>query len=257
MRVALLVTCVADVFDPDVADATVEVLAAGGCEVTCPDAQTCCGQPAWNSGFAADAAKVAAATLAALDGALASGADAVVVPSGSCGAMVRRFWPELFAEHGTAAQADAARRVANRTWELTELLPHLDLPPLSVAPGVVAAWHHGCHLLRELRNPHAPEVLDAVDGCERVPWTAEERCCGFGGLFSTTLPEVSVAMADDKLTSLARAEPAPTVLVSSDSSCLLHLRSRMDEPGSPVSVRTRHVAQVLRDAMHGPDGSNS
>ena len=248
MRVALLVTCVADVFEPAVADATVDVLAAGGCEVTCPEGQTCCGQPAWNAGFAPDAAKVAGRTLQALAAALDEGAEAIVVPAGSCAAMVRRFWPELFAGHGTPEQAALAARVADHTWELTELVPHLDLPPLALDEPTTVAWHHGCHLLRELRHPDAPAVLDAVAGCERTPWTADERCCGFGGLFSAKLPEVSVAMADDKLTSLAVADPAPDLLVSADASCLLHLRSRMEAEGI-VSVRTRHVAEVLRDAL--------
>src|SRR3954471_17481699 len=115
MRVALLITCLVDLFEPDIGDATVDVLEACGCDVTCPEGQTCCGQPAWNAGFAEDAARVAATTLGALNDALTAGAAAVVVPSGSCAAMVRRFWPELFAEHGTPAQSEAARRVADRT----------------------------------------------------------------------------------------------------------------------------------------------
>ncbi|MCU1358413.1 MAG: protein of unknown function cysteine-rich region domain protein [Acidimicrobiales bacterium] len=248
MRVALLVTCVADVFEPAVADATVDVLVAGGCDVVCPEGQTCCGQPAWNSGFADDAARVAGTTLAALGKALDDGADAVVVPAGSCAAMVRRFWPELFATHGTPEQAALAGRVADHTWELTELVPHLDLPPLALPEPTRVAWHHGCHLLRELRHPDAPAVLDQVAGCERVAWSADERCCGFGGLFSAKLPEVSVAMADDKLTSLAAADPPADLLVSADASCLLHLRGRM-EAEHAVDLSTRHVAQLLRDAL--------
>jgi L-lactate dehydrogenase complex protein LldE len=245
--VALLVTCVADIFEPGVADATVDVLAAGGCDVVCPKGQTCCGQPAWNSGFPGDAARVAATTLEALVRALDRGAEAIVVPAGSCAAMVRRSWPELFSEHGTPQQAAEAIRVADRTWELTELVPHLDLPPLSLPQAANVAWHHSCHLLRELRHPDAPDVLDAIDGCERVEWSADERCCGFGGLFAVKLPEVSVAMADDKLRSLLAADPAPDELVSADSSCLMHLRSRMEAEG--IEIRTRHVAEVLAAAL--------
>ncbi|QXC62882.1 (Fe-S)-binding protein [Aquihabitans sp. G128] len=247
MRVALLVTCVADVFEPEVAEATVEVLTAGGCEVSCPQGQTCCGQPAWNAGFAADAARVAGTTLAALGRALDDGAEAVVVPAGSCAAMVRRFWPELFHLHGTPDQVDLAVRVADRTWELTELVPHLDLPPLALPEPTTVAWHHSCHLLRELRHTSAADVLDAVEGCDRTAWAADERCCGFGGLFSVKLPEVSVAMADDKVRSLLAADPRPDEVVSADASCLLHLRGRMASEG--VAIRTRHVAQVLADAL--------
>ncbi len=247
VRAALLVTCVADVFATEVADATVDVLSAGGCEVSCPEGQTCCGQPAWNAGFAEDAARVAATTLDALDRALAAGADVVVVPAGSCAAMIRRTWPELFAEVGDRARSEQAARVAARTWELTELIPQLDLPDLVADPPVRVAWHHSCHLLRELDHPTAPAVLDAVAGCERVPWSAEDRCCGFGGLFSVKLPEVSVAMADDKLASLAELNPPADVVVSADVSCLIHLRSRMDAAG--VTIGTRHVAEVLADAL--------
>lgn len=250
MRVALLVTCVADVFEPDVADAAVDVLVAGGCDVTCPVGQTCCGQPAWNAGFAHEAAVVAGTTLAALSTAVEEGAEAIVVPAGSCAAMVRRFWPELFSTHGSPTQAAQAARVADRTWELTEIVPDLDLPPLALDEPTRVAWHHGCHLLRELRHPDAPAVLDGVERCERVGWAAAERCCGFGGLFSAKLPEVSVAMADDKLASLATLDPPPDLLVSADASCLLHLRGRMESEGT-ASIRTRHVAELLRDALPG------
>ncbi|CAN5798844.1 (Fe-S)-binding protein [soil metagenome] len=247
MRVALLVTCVADVFEPAVADATVEVLTSGGCDVVCPSGQTCCGQPAWNAGFSAEAARVAGTTLDALGEALDQGAEAIVVPAGSCAAMVRRFWPELFALEGDAEQHARAVRVADRTWELTELVPHLDLPPLALDEPRRVAWHHSCHLLRELRHPDAPAVLEAVDGCEQVAWSAHERCCGFGGLFSVKLPEVSVAMADDKLRSLAELDPPADEVVSADASCLLHLRGRMEAEG--ITIRTRHVAEVLAAAL--------
>ncbi len=110
------------------------------------------------------------------------------------------------------------------------------------------AYHHSCHLLRELHGHDQPlEVLDRVDGCTRVEWSAAERCCGFGGLFSMKLPEVSVTMADDKLASLA--EQHPDVVVSADSSCLMHLRGRAAHEGAPI--KTRHVAQVLAAALEG------
>lgn len=247
MRVALFTTCVAEVFQPEVAEATTTVLQAGGCDVSCPEGQTCCGQPAWNAGFAADAARVAATTLTALDRALADGAEAVVVPAGSCAAMVRRFWAELFALEGTPEQRAAAERVAARTWELTEAIGHLDLPTLVVEPGVRMAWHDSCHLLRELERGDAREVLDQVAGCDRAAWDGDDRCCGFGGLFSVKLPEVSVAMADEKLASLAAIEPPVDVVVSADASCLLHLQGRIDATGAPLT--TRHIALVLADAL--------
>jgi L-lactate dehydrogenase complex protein LldE len=248
MQVALMITCLVDVFEPSVADATVAVLRSAGCDVTCPLGQTCCGQPAWNAGFAEDAARVARTTLEALEGALDEGAEAVVAPAGSCTAMVRVFWPELFEAVGDHDAAARARAVGERTWELTELLPHLDLPPLVLPEPTRVAWHHSCHLRRELGAGDAPaDLLAAVEGCERVPWAADDRCCGFGGMFSFKLPEVAVAMADDKLASLADAAPAADEVVSADASCLMHLRGRSVAEGRPI--RTRHIAELLAAAL--------
>lgn len=242
-RVALLVTCVVDVVEPEVGVAAVRLLRAAGCEVSFPAGQTCCGQPAWNGGFTADAARVARTTLEAL---AADGAAAVVVPAGSCATMVRHGWPQLFDLMGEADAAALARDVAARTSELSEFLATRELPPLALADGPRVAYHHSCHLLRELRVHDQPEaLLDRVDGCERVRWPEDERCCGFGGLFSTKLPEASEAMADDKLDSLAAT--GAEVVVSADSSCLLHLRTRAEARGRPV--RARHLAEVLADAL--------
>ena len=247
MRVSLLVTCVVDVFEPDVGVAAVRLLRAAGCEVSCPDGQTCCGQPAWNSGFVAEAAKVAGTTLDALEG---DGADAVVVPAGSCATMVRVFWPELFELAERPADAERARALGARTFELAELLASGragSLPSLDAGRPLRVAYHHSCHMLRELGVEEQPESLvDAVSGCERVEWPADRRCCGFGGLFSVKLPETSVAMADDKLASL----PECDVVVGSDSSCLLHLRGRMRHEG--VAVETAHLAQLLADGLPRP-----
>ena len=242
MRVSLFVTCVVDLFDPDVGVATVKVLRAAGCQVSCPNGQTCCGQPAWNSGFHQEAARVARTTLDALE---ADAADAVVVPAGSCATMIKVFWPELFelaGDHGASARA---RALGERTHELTSFLATrpLELRPL----GRRVAYHHSCHMLRELRVQEPPEQLLDAAGCERVPWTADTRCCGFGGLFSFKLPEVSEAMADDKLTSLADADPQPEIVVGSDGSCLLHLRARAEHEGRPIV--TRHIAEVIAEAL--------
>lgn len=240
MRVTLLVTCVVDLLEPEVGEATVRVLRAAGCDVTVARGQTCCGQPGWNAGHAPEAAKVARTTLAALEAELAAGADVVVVPAGSCATMVRVFWPELFTVVGDEAAADRARAVGAVTRELSELLADLDLP---VAPGGErVAYHHSCHMLRELGLRAEPEA--AVDRvAERVPWADDDRCCGFGGLFSAKLPEVSVAMADEKLASL----PDGVDVVGGDASCLAQLRTRSEAAGAPI--RTRHLAQLLDDAL--------
>jgi L-lactate dehydrogenase complex protein LldE len=246
VRVSLMITCVVDVAAPDVAEASVRVLRAAGCDVTCNLDQTCCGQPAWNAGFADDAARVARTTLDALEADLAAGADAVVVPAGSCATMVRLFWPELFAVVGDHDAAARARRVGERTRELSELLAaRADrLPPLRLGRPVRLALHESCHMLRELRIVDQPAALaDAVEGCEVVDWEGSDRCCGFGGTFSVKLPETSVAMADEKLRALATGAPGADVLVGCDTSCLMHLQARADATGRPVHVR--HLAEVL------------
>jgi L-lactate dehydrogenase complex protein LldE len=255
VRVSLLITCVVDVLAPDVADAAVRLLRATGCDVTCNLAQTCCGQPAWNAGFASDAARVARTTLDALAADLDAGAEAVVVPAGSCAAMVRVFWPELFEVAGDHEAAARARRVGAATRELSELLAERAdrLPPMRLAEPAVVALHASCHMLRELRIVDAPERLaSGVEGCTVARWAGHDRCCGFGGTFSVKLPEASTAMADEKLRGLAEAHPATTELVGCDTSCLLHLQARADATGTPV--RTRHLAEVLADALpSGPE----
>ncbi len=224
----LFVTCLVDLFEPEVGVAAVRVLRAGGCAVTCPSGQTCCGQPAWNAGHAEEAAQVARTTLAALD----EDGGEVVVPAGSCATMVRVFWPELFELVGDDKAAARARRLGARTREFSELVATLELPPLHLAHPRRVAYHHSCHMLRELRLEGPPlALLDRVDGCEIVDWPADAHCCGFGGLFSLKLPETSVSMADDKLSSLGEA--APDELVGSDTSCLLHLRAQRGARGPP------------------------
>jgi L-lactate dehydrogenase complex protein LldE len=254
VRVSLLITCVVDVVAPDVASAAVRLLRAAGCDVTCNLAQTCCGQPAWNAGFAPDAARVARTTLDALVDDLDAGAEAVVVPAGSCATMVRVFWPELFEVVGDHEAAARARRVGAATRELSELLAERSdlLPPLRLPEPTTVALHASCHMLRELRIVDQPAALAAaVDGCGVAEWAGHDRCCGFGGTFSVKLPEASVAMADEKLRALDAASPAADELVGCDTSCLLHMQSRAEASGRPL--RTRHLAEILAAALP-PDG---
>jgi len=255
VRVSLLVTCVVDVVAPDVGEAAVRLLRAAGCDVTVNLAQTCCGQPGWNAGFAADAARVARTTLGALEDDLDAGAEAVVVPAGSCATMVRVFWPELFDVVGDHDAAARARRVGDRTRELSDLLAERAdrLPALRLHRPITVALHESCHMLRELRIAESPGVLvDAVDGCEAVPWAGSDRCCGFGGTFSVKLPETSVAMADEKLRALGAGAPGADLLVGCDTSCLMHLQARADATERPVHVR--HLAEVLAAALPEDDG---
>lgn len=249
--VALFVTCVGEAVDPDVPVAVVRVLRAAGCEVDVPDGQTCCGQPAWNSGFTAEAARVAATSLDALAAALDDEPDAVVViPAGSCATMMRLYWPQLFELAGDPARAATARRLAPRLREFTEFLSGRDLPPTALDRPLRAVYHRSCHLQRELHVVDEPvEAVGRVQGCDRAEWDGDDQCCGFGGTFSVKLPETSVAMADEKLDTL----PSGTqVILGADTSCLLQLRGRAEARRLPV--RTMHVAQLLEQALDEADG---
>ena len=210
MNVALFVTCLADHYFADAAADTVRLLRHLGCTVTFPDAQTCCGQPAYNAGRNAEALRMARHTIDTF-----AGADAVIVPSGSCATMVKKFYPRLAGE---------ATALADRTFELAEfIVHHLGVTELGDGlAGRSVAIHQGCHALRELRLESEPAVLLQGAGAEVVPWDAHDECCGFGGLFAVKMSAVSAAMADRKLDTL----PEVDWVVSGDGGCVLHLDGR-------------------------------
>lgn len=237
MRVALFVTCLVDQLRPEVGEATVEVLRRAGCEVTFDARQTCCGQPAWNTGYRDEARRVGARLVELYD---ADPADALVLPSGSCAAMVRHL-PELF-EEDDPLRARAAS-VAGRVHDLAGfLVRELGVTDLDARFEGRVTWHDACHGLRELGLHDEPRsLLDAVAGLERVEVTGCDVCCGFGGTFAVKHPELSVAMADWKLQHLETA--GVDAVVSGDVSCLLQLGGRLARRG--VGVRTLHLAEVL------------
>jgi L-lactate dehydrogenase complex protein LldE len=235
VRVALFVTCLGDLVAPEVGVAAARVLQRAGHEVVFPEGQTCCGQPAFNAGHRAEAARVLGATLRALAEARA---DAYVAPAGSCTTMVRTFARQLVA-------SPDLEYVAPRLYELSEFLAaHGGELAGRVAPRRVA-YHDSCHMLRELgleREPRA--ALGRLEGVELVDWDAG-RCCGFGGTFAVRQPELSVAMADEKLRTLDGA----TTLCGADPSCLMHLRGRLRKLGRDVEVK--HLAELLEEGTRG------
>jgi|AMFO01.1.fsa_nt_gi Fe-S oxidoreductase len=235
-RVALLPTCVLEALAPDVGAAVVRTLRARGYDVHIPDGVTCCGQPAWNAGFVAEAAAVAATTLAALD---ADPAEVVCVPAGSCATMMRVYWPELFRLAGDEEASRRAEELLPRVKEFTELLD----PGEDVAPdgGEPVAYHHSCHMLRELHLAEPPERVLHAAGHPTVTWDGADRCCGFGGLFAVKEPEISVAMADEKIDSLLAGDAR--CLVGADLSCLLQLEGRLRRRG--IDLPVRHIAELL------------
>jgi L-lactate dehydrogenase complex protein LldE len=216
-----------------------------GLEVDVPAQATCCGQPAWNAGHAEAAAQVARTSLRAL---AATAPRPVVVSAGSCATMIKVFWRELFALHGTKRDRREAAQVAERTREFSEFVSTSGAPDTVAADRTPTVCHRSCHMLRELGIREQPEALLDATGAERRASSAQDRCCGFGGLFSVKLPEVSVAMADEVLD--AAEESGAARVVGCDASCLIQLRSRAERRGSALEFR--HLAQVLDAASTEP-----
>ena len=235
MRALLMRTCLADVVAPSVARAARLVLERAGVEVVVPRGQTCCGQPGWSAGHPDQARPVARRALRAF-----RGDDPVVVPSGSCAAMVRHGYPELFA--GEPEEAEA-RRMAARTVELSQFIARerLRAAPAAEAGGSVT-YHDSCHMLRVLGERESGRAaLTQVRGIELRELEGSEVCCGFGGTFSVNFPEVSGRLGEEKARSAAAT--GADELVACDLSCLLHIAGRARRTGIPL--RVRHLAEVL------------
>jgi L-lactate dehydrogenase complex protein LldE len=235
-RVEFFITCIGDQFYPQVGACAVNVLRRLGVEVTFNSAQTCCGQPAFNTGFRQEAREVAARVLD-----MYRDAEYVVAPSGSCTSMVRVFYPELFA--GDPARLQQALDLKNRFFEFSEFLVKvLKVEDVGASFPRRVAYHDSCHLLRELGIEQEPRtLLRAVKGIQMVEMPDNQLCCGFGGTFSVKFPEVSVAMGQDKLRTAADA--GAEVLVANDSGCLMHLAGVIHRQGLPL--RTMHLAELL------------
>ena len=235
-RVALFVTCLVDLFRPSVGFAAVKLLEDAGCRVEVPEAQTCCGQPAYNSGDKADARALARQVIAAF-----KGYDYVVAPSGSCGGMIIKHYPELF-ETGTAEQA-AAQELAARTHELVSFLTRvMGVGKVEAQFPARATYHDSCSGLRELGVRDEPrQLLASVAGLSLREMTDSEVCCGFGGTFCVKYPGISDKMLEKKLKHV-QATGADT-LIAGDLGCLMNMAGKLKRQGS--SVKARHVAEVL------------
>jgi len=240
-RVALLVTCLVDLFRPSVGFAAVKLLEDAGCRVEVP-LQSCCGQPAYNSGDRAGALAVASTMLDAMEG-----FDHVVVPSGSCAGMVIKHYPELFA--GTPQEARAVA-LAGRTHELTRFLDEvMGVRGLQARFSGTVTYHDSCSCLRESGTREQPRRLMAmVEGLELAEASDREICCGFGGTFAAKFPEISTAMVADKADRLSESG-AGTVLAA-DMGCLMNIAGLLKRRGSPL--RVRHVAEVLAGMAEVP-----
>lgn len=237
-RVQLMATCLCDAFYDDVAAATVEVLEHLGVEVMFPEAQTCCGQPAFNGGDWAASRKVVRHAVRTF-----AGDDPVVVPSGSCAAMMFHGAVLEFEQEPDAAEVEALGR---RTWELADFI--VNGLGVTTWPGryeAKVAFHRSCHSRGTGSVAAALTLLRAVAGVQVVEFGEAEQCCGFGGTFSVSFPHISTAMGALKLDHVRAAQP--DLYVSGDMSCMMHLGGLAAKEGKPI--KTQHLAQVLRDAL--------
>lgn len=235
-RVALFITCLADQFLPQVGECLVQVLRRLGVEVTFNPAQTCCGQPAFNTGYRRETREVAARLLDLFDD-----ADYVVAPSGSCTAMVRVFYPELFADDPERLRK--VERLRSRFLEFSEFLVKvLEVEDVGASFPHRVAYHDSCHLLRELLVETEPRrLIRAVRGVELLELGDHQLCCGFGGTFSVKFPEVSVALGEEKLRAVVAS--GAEYVVANDAGCLMHLAGVIHRQGLPL--RTMHLAELL------------
>lgn len=235
MRLALMITCLGDVIRPTAGIATVNLLRRLGHSVEFPAAQTCCGQPMFNSGFADLARDQAKHTIGVFEG-----FDAVVVPSGSCAAMVKVEYPHLLADDD--AWQVRAQALAAKTFELSDLLVN-QLGVLDVGARYAGrvTFHYACHLRMLQQNDEVPKLLAHVAGATYVPLERLDQCCGFGGSFAVRYPQISGAMVDDKMSCILAT--TADAIVSTDTGCLMNIGGRLHREGKTIEVL--HLAELL------------
>ena len=237
MRVGLFVTCLVDLMRPRIGFAALELLERAGCEVVVPLTQTCCGQPAYNSGDRASAVALARKVLDEFEQ-----CEFVVAPSGSCAGMIRVHYPDVFRDRPT--ELERAARLCERTYELTDFL--VNVAKLEDVPGRfagTATYHDSCAGLRELNVKLQPrKLLAKVPGLELTEMAEAEQCCGFGGLFAVKYGEISTHIADRKCANIAACGADAVVL--GDLGCMLNIEGRLRRRGDE-KTQVLHVAEVL------------
>jgi L-lactate dehydrogenase complex protein LldE len=243
MHVALFVTCLADLFRPSVAFASIKLLQQAGCEVSVPLLQTCCGQPSYNSGDYESTVPLAKQVIALLES-----ANYVVVPSGSCAGMISHHYPRLL----QGAWHDRALQLAAKTFELTAFLhdiAHIQPPETSVWKYPAVTYHDGCAGMRELGIREQPrQLLREMCGIEVNELQQGEVCCGFGGTFCARMPEISGKMVSDKLK--CAVATGAGILAGGDLGCLLNIAGHARRQGEAIEVR--HIAELLCGDLDAP-----
>lgn len=240
MKVSLFVTCLADQMYPEVAESVVRLLHRYGCEVDLPELQTCCGQPAFNSGYQDEARAVARNLIRAFEH-----SDYVVSPSGSCAGMVHHYYPDLFRDEPEwKAKAEA---LAAKTYEFSQFLVRvMGVKDVGASFPYKVTYHPSCHASRLLGVREEPlELLRNVRDVEFVDLPKKEDCCGFGGTFAVKMADMSEAMVCEKAAHVC--ETGAEVLVGGDMGCLMNIGGRLNKEGKPV--RVLHLAQLLEEGV--------
>jgi len=236
-KIQLFITCILDTLYPQIGEAVVHVLQRVGLTVQFPQDQTCCGQPAFNAGLRSQARPVAMHTIQVFE----NTEGPIIIPSGSCAAMIRHYYPELFAND--PEWGERARAIAKRSYEFTEFLVDiLGITDLGAQYKGSLTYHPSCHLTRDLgvdRQPRA--LLDAVRGAQIIDLPNAHECCGFGGVFSVEYPEISTAMLGRKITNIQTSDAS--LVVSCDAGCITNINGGLQRMGRPP--KAVHIAEIL------------
>jgi L-lactate dehydrogenase complex protein LldE len=244
-KVAIFITCLADLLRAEVIFSTVQLLEEAGCEVVVPLPQVCCGQPAYNSGDNSSAQTIAKQVIQQF-----TPFDAVVVPSGSCAGMIRHHYPLLFAHDET--HLDAANALAAKTYELTQFLYDvLKIQKFDRESKDKITYHDACSGLRELQIKNQPRyLLNAIEGVKLCEQQDAEVCCGFGGTFCVKYPDISNKMVSDKIKNIQATNA--DIVTAGDLGCLLNIAGKLKREQSPM--RVFHIAEVLAGQTEGKPG---
>jgi len=241
MKIALFITCLTDTFYPRTGIAVVKVLEKLGCQAEFPEQQTCCGQPMWNNGYSSEARQLARRMIETFDN-----YEYVVTPSGSCAAMIRDYYEQIF-ENDPAWQS-RAKAFANKTYEFIEFLVkilNVDLRQHNVRWQGRATYHYSCHLRGIGVTNEAVQVINQIDGLEYVPLEKADQCCGFGGTFAMKYPKISGEMVRDKVNCIGNTK-AQTV-VSNDAGCTMNLSGSCRR--EQLDVAFKSLAEIIAEGM--------
>lgn len=235
MKVSLFATCLVDMFQSNIGKSTVEILERLGCKIEYPSEQTCCGQPAYSSGYVKVSKEAMKNTIRTFEN-----AEYIVCPSGSCANMLRDY-EHIF--HGDTEWQERAQRIASKTYELTQFIVDvLKIENVGASLNGKATYHPSCHMTRLLQVKNQPlTLLQNVKGLELVELPLKENCCGFGGTFSVKMGKISEQMVDEKVSSVQKTNAH--YLISSDAGCLMNIGGRINRKN--INIQTLHIAEVL------------